>query len=177
MDWLWTFLTMLGTGATAVIIYWQANLLRAQNQVDALVQLNLAWDSRETCRLRTAWASDPEDFGAVEAVLEFLEEFAALAGRNVFDEDLIWDSTLGWYAARYYFYNHENGMIDRLRADWLDDKLYENLGKLWEHYENREDKGVSEGKSCFIEKLRRTREKFLNDEKARYARRFPESSD
>jgi len=175
LNWLWNVLTMLGAVATAVIIYWQAGLLRAQNQVYAIMQLNLAWDSREMCSLRSAWADNAGDAEAAEPILEFLEEFSALLKRDVFNEELVWDSTLGWYAVRYYFYSQENETVERLRAKWRDPKLYEHIEGLWQNYRKREDAEWCGGEETFEQKLQKTRDSFVADEKARYARRFPES--
>ena len=173
--WLWALLSTVGTLATAVIIYWQAGLLRVQNQVYAIMQLNLAWDSREMCSLRSAWADNADDAEAVEPILEFLEEFGALLKRDIFNEELVWDSTLGWYAVRYYFYSQENKTVGHLRAKWRDPKLYEHIEGLWQNYRKREDAERRGDEETFEQKLQETRDSFVADEKARYARRFPES--
>src|SRR5579864_412004 len=90
-------LTMIGTFATAFVIWWQVSLLRTQNQVQSLLKLNELWDSRRMLQLRSDWAKASEEVDTSEPVLEFLEEFAALKRRGVLDEDLIWESVLGWY--------------------------------------------------------------------------------
>jgi hypothetical protein len=172
---IWVALSAAGSLLTAAIIYWQARLLRVQNQVQALLQFNLAWDSREMHALRAGWAANPSDLAAVEPVLEFLEEFAGLGVRGVFKRELIWDSTVGWHAARYYFYNLENQVLSRLRAKWLDETLFQNLERLWRHYQAVESRKRFEGNKSLEEQMRQTKDKFLADEKERYARRFPES--
>ncbi len=129
------------------------------------------------CALRAGWAANQTDLEATEPVFEFLEEFAGLGARGIFKKDLIWDSTVGWHAARYYFYSGENGVLPRIRAKWLDETLYQNLERLWRHYQGVEKRERREGGKSLEEQLRLTRDKFLADEKARYARRFPKSRD
>lgn len=174
---IWAGSSAVGTLLTAGIIYWQARLLRVQNQVQALLQFNLAWDSREMYALRAKWAANPSNLEIVEPVLEFLEEFAGLGARGIFKKALIWDSTIGWHAARYYFYNLENGVLPRLRAKWLDETLYQNLDRLWRHYQTVEQRERREDGKSLEEQLRQTKGKFLEDEKARYVHRFPQGRD
>ncbi|HVC44541.1 MAG TPA: hypothetical protein VND20_06950 [Candidatus Binataceae bacterium] len=179
-----SIMTTTGTFATAAIIWWQARLLRTQNQVQALLQLNSVWESDRMVRLRARWAenevSGKSDLEIIEEVLEFLEEFAGLGlgVSKVLKAELIWDSTVGWHAARYYFYNQVNGNIERLRGKWLDETFYSNLELLWPSYlkiEARRRKGTDE--RSLEEQIRQTREKFLKDEIARHAHRIPQSPD
>jgi hypothetical protein len=168
-----TALAALGSIGTGVIIFWQARLLRIQNQINALLQLNSVWDSDAMLALRSFWAREPEQPDRAEQVLEFLEEFAGLGRRRILRKKLIWDSTIGWHAARYYFYNKENGNFDRLKAKWLDETLYQNLDRLWRDYvsvENRERRKT--GRKSLEEQIRQTRQKFIIDEQKRYATRI-----
>jgi hypothetical protein len=103
---------------------------------------------------------------SLEPVLEFLEEFAGYWSRGVLDDELVWDSTIGWHAARYYFYNHDDGSIDSLKVKWGGDTtLYQNLAKLWESYlkeEMRNRTGLDRIK--FEHEIRNTKESFLEAE-------------
>jgi hypothetical protein len=82
-----------------------------------------------------------ENLLALEPVLEFLEEFAGYWLRGVLDNELIWDSTIGWHAARYYLYAQGDGSIDSLKEKWGGDStLYQNLAKLWGAYVKEEIK-------------------------------------
>jgi hypothetical protein len=49
---------MTATVATALFVWKQAGLLRIQNQLQALIQLNSAWDSTRMRFLRSSWAED-----------------------------------------------------------------------------------------------------------------------
>lgn len=106
---------------TAGIIYGQARLLIQQNQISALIQMQKEWDSARYRMLRSRWAANPLNLKAAEPILEFLEDFAGFGKRDVFDDELIRDTTLGWHAARYYYYNHKNGNISSIRQTWAAD--------------------------------------------------------
>ncbi len=154
--------TALGTIATAYIILRQADLLRIQNQVTALIQLQQQWESPRLQALRSTWAWAENDIEALEPILEFLEEFAGFKKRNLLTDELIWDTTIGWHAARYYLYNEINGNIKKIRNGWKDDQIFQNLEKeLWPAYLK------SEGRSeeCVRQELLDTKQKFLEGEK------------
>jgi len=131
--------TMVATLATALIILRQATLLGQQNQVNALIELQREWESPRLRALRSRSAAEPADLKVLEPILEFLEEFAGFRKRNVLNNELIWDTTIGWHAAHYYFYNAENGNIEALRSRWGDPSLFQNLEKiLWPSYVDNE---------------------------------------
>jgi hypothetical protein len=160
-----------GAVATAVIIWWQARLLRQQNQLNALLSLQQEWESDRVRKRRSKWAESlndqPDALLALEPVLEFLEEFAGYWLRRVLDNELIWDSTIGWHAARYYFYSHADGSIDQLRAKWGGDQtLYQNLEKLWKSYvkvELKKRRGLN--KAALEKEIRDSKPAFLEAEK------------
>jgi hypothetical protein len=106
----------LAAVATAVIIWRQASLLRQQNQLNALLSLQLEWESNRLRLQRSIWArsldGETRNLLALEPVLEFLEEFAGYWLRGVLDNELIWDSTIGWHAARYRFDGHRLSSLD-----------------------------------------------------------------
>src|ERR1700736_6391684 len=105
---LWLMaLTAAATSATAFIILRQAGLLREQSQVEALIRLQEAWNSPAILRFRSNWVRDETDLTSAEAVLEFLEEFAALKERGVLSGALVWEFVLGWYAAHYYAFSQD----------------------------------------------------------------------
>jgi len=75
------------------------------------------------------------------------------------NRDLLWDTTIGWHASRYYFYNQANGNVAKLREQWKDHTLFQNLElELWPDYVNKE---VDERKA-----ERMTREKLEQDLRA-----------
>ena len=169
---------------TALFIWWQARELRKQNQLQAVIQLTALWDSVRMRSMRSQWAEDElkirlteddRDLICLEPLMEFLEEFASLRKQKVLNDELVWDSTIGWHATRYYIYNLENGNVGRLRSKWLDATLYENLETLWDGYlevESRE-RGIDEGQ--LRKQILETKGDFLEAE--HNARRFSESSD
>jgi hypothetical protein len=162
-------LTMGGTVATAFIIWQQAHLLREQNQVNALILLQQEWESPRLHSLRSNWAWAPtKETEALEPILEFLEEFAGFRKRKVLNDQLIWDTTIGWHAARYYFYNMENGNIDKFRKDWQDNQIFQNLEKeLWRSYVRNElSERPDKNEEHIKRELRDTMERFLEREKS-----------
>jgi hypothetical protein len=168
-------LTTAGTIATALIIWRQAYLLNQQNQVNALIELQRDWESHRMHSLRSSWAWAPtERTEELEPILEFLEEFAGFRKRKVLNDELIWDTMIGWHAARYYFYNLENGNIDKFRKDWVDGQIFQNLEQtLWPAYVRNESKqnkkfhgAAAKSEDQVKEELRNTMSLFLEREKA-----------
>ena len=170
--------------ASAAFVWTQTRLLRSQNQMQALLELNSRWESDRLQGLRGRWAEDElrtrlseddRDLFSLEPLMEFLEEFATLGRQKILDAQLVWDSTLGWHAVRYYFYNSENGNIARLREKWIDATLYQNLAILWEEYTSVEtiERGITEDE--LTKQIRETKDKFLEAE--RNGSRIPKSTD
>jgi hypothetical protein len=161
------------SAATAMFVWMQVRLVKLQNQSGSLISENLIWNSTRMCSLRFSWANDElrnrlgssdRNLDALEPILEFLEEFAVFHKRHLFDDELVWDSTIGWHATRYYIYNWENGNIASLREKWLDASLYESLGILWNRYLRVEarQRGITEG--TLLAHVRDTKQKFLEAE-------------
>lgn len=167
----------VGTVAAAWFIWSQANLLRTQNQLQALFQLNATWDSARMRSLRSRWAEDElrtrltdddRDLNSLELILEFLEEFAGLKVRKVLDDDLVWDTTIGWHAARYFLYNKSNGNIGRLRTKWIDGTLYQNLDELWLAYVRVEVAQRNINEQELIKQIQESGRNFLEVERDAY---------
>ena len=81
--------------------------------------------------------------GSIRTVLELLEDFSSLANNKVIDQKLVWKSSLGWYASRYFYYSRENRSIAAIRSKWCsesqkDDTYYEELESLYKHYLDNE---------------------------------------
>jgi len=168
--------TMVATLATALIILRQATLLGQQNQVNALIELQREWESPRMHFLRSRWAAETTDLGAVEPILEFLEEFAGFRKREVLNNELIWDTTIGWHAVHYYFYNDENGNIENLRSRWRDKSLFQNLEVvLWPAYIENECKERGMNEEGIKQELRETKSCFVEAEKECNAHRLSES--
>ena len=172
-------LTMFGTLATALIILIQDHLLRVQSQVSALIELQRQWESRRMRNLRTRWAKDSKQMDGLEPILEFLEDFAGLRRRRVMSNKLIWDSTLGWHAARYYFYNMDK--IKEIRHQWKDDEtIFQNLEKvLWPAYLKKEKLERRLDAKQIEQEMEKTKSLFIKaeEEEACDARCIPEGSD
>jgi hypothetical protein len=166
--------TMVAAAATALIIYVQAELLRDQNeqgrlqeQARLLMDLESTWRSKHFLTLRSTWAKKQrqaeEDLEGLELVVEFLEEFAVLRNLNLLDDDLIWDSTIGWHAVRYYFYSLSD--IEKLRARWGGDTtLFDKLKNLWTGYLQVEQRERNLSPGQIEEELRETKDHFLKAE-------------
>jgi hypothetical protein len=99
-----------------------------------------------------------EDEGSLdnlEQVLELLEDFSTLAVDEVLREELVWESSLGWYASRYYHYSSSscfgNKSIDAVKEKWgicgePDPTYYKNLQKLYERYLKNEVENVNKAR-------------------------------
>lgn len=170
--------TMVATLATAIIILKQASLLGEQNQVNVLVELQRDWESLRMHSLRSRWGANTADLDALEPILEFLEEFAGFRKRGVLNDELVWDTTIGWHAVHYYFYNAENGNIEKLRERWLDQSLFQNLEKeLWPSYVGDESEQRATSEQKIKEEFSLTSQLFIDAEKKCNAYRLSQSSD
>jgi len=170
-------LAMAGTIATAIIILVQADLLRQQNQqaaeiasrqnqLHALVELQKEWNSERMLKLRSAWAANEGDIERLEPILEFLEDFARFRSDKFLTDEAVWDTTLGWHAALYYFYNRKNANIKNLRTKWKDDTFFEKLTDLWTAYVQEEKKrGRIREESDLEEVLLQTKKDFMKAER------------
>jgi len=180
-------LVTYGMGLLAVIVvYSQLISLRGQLELQTLMEYSKQWSSLEMkAKRRTAmnilqFKSVPQDVNIdqLEQVLELLEDFSALANKKVIGQKLVWASSLGWYASRYFYYSRENGSIDAIRRKWGpnlkkgDDTYYEELTILYEKYLKHEVKNVMKDKSDSIDKKRKkieqaycnTKDKFIQAE-------------
>jgi hypothetical protein len=113
----------------------------------------------------------------LEQVLEFLEDFSTLSYKVLSDKELVWDSSLGWYASRYFLYSRENNSIKTIRHLWfpgqVDNTYYENLESLYNDYLDYEIKQVDikyknltkcEKKKRFEQAYLLTKDKFIEAE-------------
>lgn len=189
-------LTMAGTIATAIIILVQAGLLRRQNeqaakiakeqderiseiasrqnQLHALIELQKEWNSERMLRLRSAWAANEDDIERLEPVLEFLEDFARFRSDKMLTDEAIWDTTVGWHAALYYFYNRNK--VEKLRAKWKDDTFFGNLAGLWQAYVQEEVKRRKITNDDLEENLLETKPNFMKAERQLLWEQTPQKS-
>jgi hypothetical protein len=145
-------LVTYGMGLLAVIVvYSQLISLRDQLQLQALMEYSKQWNSKEMKETRkTAMnilklksVSQDVNIDPLEQVLELLEDFSSLANNKVIDQKLVWKSSLGWYACRYFYYSRENKSIKAIRCKWCsesqkDDTYYEELESLYKQYLDNE---------------------------------------
>jgi len=74
-----------------------------------------------------------------------MEDFSTLADAGVLDHKLVWESTFGWHASRYYYYGKNNNSIDAIRDKWglpnkPDITYYKMLERLYNQYKDNEQK-------------------------------------
>ncbi|MGA2937141.1 MAG: SET domain-containing protein-lysine N-methyltransferase [Syntrophobacteraceae bacterium] len=139
----------------AFIVFTQIRTLQKQLQVNALMDYSKQWNSAEMRSRRKAamdiiaadkLSLETRNLDLLEQVLEPLEDFSTLAADGVLSKDLIWHSSLGWYASRYFIYSFDNGTIDAIRSKWAiapnepDDSYYEQLQCLYNQYLKKETK-------------------------------------
>ena len=157
----WT--AIISIAAVCAVLY-QAYLLTRQIKASTLVEYEKTWRSDPMVRLRSSWALNEKDLDLLERILEYLEEFAGLQANKVLDDQLVWDSTLGWHAARYYFYNQDS--IKELRDKWRDCSLFDNLEQLfWPRYLDQERKRRGVTKDQLEQELQATKQIFMDAER------------
>lgn len=152
----------------AAIVWWQGHLIRQQMQLQAIIELDKEWNSREMLESRAAaWNGTNEaNKYKVERVLEFLEKVSTFQKDNVISVDLVWD-TFGWYLWRYCFYC--SSVIDELRNDWTpnhpDITLYCDLQDLWKKLLAYEIQKRNLTDEAVKDELALTKEKFIAAER------------
>jgi len=92
---------MIGLIAAGVI-WWQGSLIKRQIAFSTYIEFDKEWNSPDMIKVRKK-VRDPQDRwddSSLEGALEFFEKLASFRLKDVLDAGLIFDSTLGWYAAR-----------------------------------------------------------------------------
>ncbi len=169
-----TFFAGLLAGA---IVWWQGHLIRQQMQLQAIIELDKEWNSKEMLANRNAaWTdkNEPEK-DSIEDALEFLEKVSTFEKHGVISADLIWE-TFGWYLWRYFYYS--SSVIEDLRKEWTpaarDLTLYEDLEGLYRKLLIREVKRRNRKngnrrplltQQDVISELDTTKEKFIRSER------------
>jgi hypothetical protein len=179
-------LVTYGMGLLAVIVvYSQLISLRDQLQLQALMEYSKQWNSQEMKDKRKTAMNIlklkpvPQDVNIdpLEQVLELLEDFSSLANKKIIDQKLVWKSSLGWYASRYFYYSRENGSIEMIRSKWCsesqkDNTYYEELESLYDQYLDNEVNNVMKDKTNtsfgkrkkIVRAYRDTKDKFIQTE-------------
>ena len=117
------------------MVVWQGYVIKRQLAFSTYLDLDKEWNSKAMVEARqTVHAPDTDEWdnSRLEAILEFFEKLASLF-KLAGDMPFIYESTLGWYAVRYFLFAREHGQIERLQTLWKDD-LYEDLGDLYGFY-------------------------------------------
>lgn len=162
---------------TAFVIFTQLILLQNQMATQTLIEFSRAWNDPITASKRKeavaalALPSDKigEKIDCVEGILEVLEDFSTFARREVVDKGLVWDSTLGWYAVRYFHYADQCGALKYARSRWcippnFDPTLYENLEWLYGEYLKREAHNREIDPESLKNEYDTTKQKFIESE-------------
>ena len=127
----------------AVVVVWQGYLIKQQIVFSTYLDLDKEWNSTEMIEARQR-VHEPGtknwDQSRLEVILEFFEKLASMYKLSG-DMPFIYESTLGWYAARYFLFARKHGQIDALRELWKDD-IYRDLENLYTLY-LRNEKGRS----------------------------------
>lgn len=161
----------------AAIVWWQGYLIQQQMQLQAVIDLDREWNSKEMLENRkSAWTNQHEvDKNNIDRVLEFLEKVSTLEKNGVISADLVWD-TFGWYIWRYHRYC--SSAIDELRRDWTpkapDPTLYKDLQDLCKKLTKQEvdNRNANIGKGGTVlslqdmmNELDMTKKKFIDSER------------
>lgn len=160
----------------------QTTLIKRQIQLQTILQLIARWNSPEMIRTRSKAVerfrismggeekSYEESFQALERVLEFFEDIGIASQEKILNKKLIWESTLGWYLTRYYFYSEDNGIIWAIRTLWAPAQpnekvpVFANTQTLYEEQVAYEARRESVEKEDILDKLRKTMELFIKSE-------------
>jgi hypothetical protein len=103
-----------------------------------------------------------------------LEDFARFRNDKMLTDEAIWDTTVGWHAAVYYFYNRDN--VERLRAKWKDVSFFGNLTALWQAYVQEEVERRKITKDDLEGKLLETKSDFMKAERQLLWEQTPQKS-
>jgi len=125
---------------TADVIWWQGFLIKRQLAFSTFIEFDKEWNSPEVLEIRKQ-VREPNgswDVSNLEGVLEFFEKLASFKIAGVVDFELIYNSTLGWYASRYWLFAREGDQIRRLREEIWKDFVYGDLEEFYKEFLNRE---------------------------------------
>jgi hypothetical protein len=133
---------------TAIVIFYQLLLLKKQMAGQTFMDFTKQWNAPDMVLKRkkameVLKLDDVENkmvnLDDLESVLELLEDFSTFKKHGVLDQELVWDSAIGWYAIRYFHYSYQNKSIDKIRTRWCepprnDKTYYQNLEEFYKAY-------------------------------------------
>ena len=161
-----TYATVLAGFITAAVVVWQGYLIKQQIAFSTYLDLDNEWNSEEMLKVRRsvhAAGSEKWDHSSLEAILEFFEKLASMFKLSG-DTPFIYQSTLGWYAARYFVYAHEHGQIHLLREQWREDDIYSDLEEFFNFYVGKEVGPGKNARTGWTKKRLATEAKFWEQE-------------
>jgi hypothetical protein len=112
-----TYATLLVGLIAADVVVWQGYVIKRQLAFSTYLDLDKEWNSKAMVEARqTVHVPDTDewDHSRLEAILEFFEKLASLF-KLAGDMPFIYESTLGWYAVRYFLFAREHGQIEHLQ--------------------------------------------------------------
>jgi hypothetical protein len=161
-----TYATLLVGFIAADVVVWQGTLIKRQLAFSTYLELDTEWNSKEMIEARQAVhapGSEEWDHSRLESILEFFEKLASLYKLSG-DMRFVYESTLGWYASRYFLFAREHGQIKHLRDMWQD-HLYGDLEDLYDFYVAREVGRGRKARRAWEKKRLATEEKFWEQER------------
>jgi len=147
-----TLATLFAGALAADVVVWQGYLIKRQLAFSTYLDLDKEWNSQEMIEARQRVHtpdSDEWDYSRLETILEFLEKLS-LMFRVSGDMRLLYRTTLGWYASRYFLFARHHGQIDHLRELWSE-RVYGDIEDFYDLYLSWEV-GRSKGKRANWEK-------------------------
>jgi hypothetical protein len=150
----------------AVVVVWQGYLIKQQIAFSTYLDLDKEWNSKEMIEARKTVhepGSKDWDHSRLEGILEFFEKLASMYKLSG-DMPFIYQSTLGWYAARYFLFAREHGQIQYLRQLWKDE-LYKDLEDLYTFYLRNEKGRNKKAQKKWEAQCITTEEKFWEQER------------
>lgn len=161
-----TYATLFVGLIAADVVVWQGYLIKRQLAFSTYLDLDKEWNSNEMIEARQTVhepGSEEWDHSRLEGILEFFEKLAsmfALSGELPF----VYQSTLGWYAARYFLFAREHGQIKYI-CDLWQDHLYQDLEHLYAFYLRSEVGPSQEAQRAWEVKCLATEERFWEQER------------
>lgn len=158
--------TLIAGTVAAGAVLWQGDLIKRQIAFSTYIELDREWNSGDMLNARShvhVPATDEWDHSHLEAILEFFEKLAMLFDVTA-AKPFVFESTLVWYAVRYFLFAREHGQIQKLRDTWQT-PVYGDLERLYARYvRNRAGRGQAKRRD-WEEKVLSTERKFWEQER------------
>ena len=162
-----TFATFFVGLIAADVVVWQGYLIKRQLAFYTYLDLDKEWSSDSMIEARQSVhepGSDEWDHSRLETMLEFFEKLASLFKLSG-DMPFIYQSTLGWYAARYFLYAYEHNQVQYLRKLWKEDNIYRDIEDFFNFYVEKEVGGNRKARQNWKERRLASEEQFWEQER------------